>query len=110
MLNVFAIIVRTFLLTITWCSMMWMDYTLTHLKLKERLVLLKAYRVIFLIFIEVSEVLKAEITTLLVWFSFRVLLLACRICFFLNLCSFGVVVCLHRVGQQDYLILDQQMC
>lgn len=90
--------------------MMWMDYTLTHLKLKERLVLLKAYRVIFLIFIEVSEVLKAEITTLLVWFSFRVLLLARRICFFLNLCSFGVVVCPHRVGQQDYLILDQQMC
>lgn len=84
----FAIIVRTFLLTITWCSMMWMDYTLTHLKLKERLVLLKAYRVIFLIFIEVSEVLKAEITTLLVWFSFRVLLLARRICFFFKLMEF----------------------
>lgn len=53
--NIFVIIVHTFLLTTTWCLMMQMDYTHTHLKLKERLVPLKACRVVSLISIELSQ-------------------------------------------------------
>jgi len=48
--NIFVIIVHTFLLTTTWCLMMRMDYTRTHLKQKGRLVPLKACRVVSLIF------------------------------------------------------------
>lgn len=47
--DIFVITVHMFLLTTTWCSMMWMDCIHTVLKLKERLVLLKAWRVVSLI-------------------------------------------------------------
>lgn len=48
--------------------MMWMDYTRTHLKLKERSVLLKAYGVISLVFTELSAVcLCLKLTIELLW-------------------------------------------
>lgn len=55
--NIFVITVHMFLLTTTWCLMMWMDYTHTHLKQRGRLVLLKSCRVVSLtlIFIEFRQ-------------------------------------------------------
>lgn len=48
--------------------MMWMDYTRTHLKLKERSVPLKANGVISLIFTELSAVcLCLKLTIELLW-------------------------------------------
>lgn len=104
--DIFVIIVHTFLSTTTWCLMMWMDYTHTHLKLKERLVPLKACRLVSLLFVEllqfvcisetfwyciswllalnnnICEVLKSKPTMLLVCCFSRLLFAACRIFFF----------------------------
>lgn len=46
--DIFVITVHMFLLTTTWCSMMWMDCIHTVLKLKERLVPLKGLKGWFL--------------------------------------------------------------